>query len=93
MFKELKRYECPYCKKEHKTESFVLKCLEEHELIYEVEILKFSHDCWGNSETYWEATDILFKDYAKAYDYIKNNDALRLKFINITHYKERTNEN
>lgn len=73
-------YECEYCEELHKTVEQAIECLNNHNIVFRIEQLKASHDCWGSRTSYWSSTDKLFKDYRDAVKYIGRSDDYRIVY-------------
>lgn len=79
MISEVTCYKCKFCGKIWEERLDAKKCLDSHNLIYQIKKYQSSHDCWGNNEGYYRDTDIFFKEYDDALKYIGNNDDLKIK--------------
>ena len=73
MIKKIVMYQCSYCKKQFVTEDYAIECLNSHDIIFGIETLVGSHDCWGSYTTDWEETGKFFKTYQAAMNYCKTH--------------------
>lgn len=74
---------CPYCGKESDSRKEIIECLDSHSIVFIIEEDKGSHDCWGNYESNYVETDIVFKHYIDACAYCGQLAQHRLKIKEI----------
>jgi len=83
MIKEIKCYKCRYCGSIYETIESATECLNSHNLVYKIQKYVSSHDCWGKSEGDYEDTDVVFKNYSDAENYIKSNTGTRITWMKL----------
>lgn len=69
LYKDNKKYVCPYCSKVYNSELEADKCLDSHSIIFIIEENRPSCDCWGRMEDNWISTDLIFSSYRQAKPY------------------------
>jgi hypothetical protein len=84
-FVEIKKviyYQCPCCGRKFTTEDSAIKCLNGHNVVFEIMAYTVSHDCWGATEVSYEPTGKIFKDYRDALRHKKEDDQIQIRKLN-----------